>query len=199
MRFISHRTALRLFIAALCVAWILALGLSLYAVALFDYVTVLTSPPRETPGALTTPMYRPVQPPVPPPIGRSAGEVFIATRAPVPLRQMAADAAKLCGVERALFFSLIQRESAWTDATSPTGARGAAQILKSTLRHVSPSLDFDDEFDRLLGSACYLRTQLDAFGLPGALWAYVQGPGSISRNGPTPHSRQYADDILRGM
>lgn len=117
------------------------------------------------------------------------------------LQQMAEGAAHLCGVDKGRFFRLIDMESHWdVNAVSSSGAIGLAQIKPSTLRHVSPTLDPNKPWDRLVGAACYLRQMYDREqGSDRERWhkallSYRYGP----HRKVTP-STKYADLILEGM
>jgi hypothetical protein len=112
------------------------------------------------------------------------------------LRQMATDAAALCGVPVAIFHALIERESSWRPfVVSRSGAVGLAQVKPSTGRGLSPGLDVRDPWQNLLAGACYLRRQYDRFGTwPAALHAYRVGPNAR----PSKVARQYAADIMQG-
>lgn len=111
-------------------------------------------------------------------------------------RQMAADAAGLCGVPVALFHSLISKESSWRPhVISRAGAVGLAQVKPSTAREVSPTLDVSDPWQNLVAGACYLRRQFDRFGTwRAALHAYRVGPNAR----PSKVARDYAADIIQG-
>lgn len=110
------------------------------------------------------------------------------------LRQMASDAAELCGVPVALFHALIERESSWRPhVVSRSGAVGLAQVKPSTARGVSPTLDVREPWQNLVAGACYLRQQFDRFGTwRKALHAYRLGPAAVV----TRTAREYASDIM---
>lgn len=120
------------------------------------------------------------------------------------LQTIANGAASLCGIDPALFWSLILRESSgrhW-DAEgrvlrSRSNALGLGQIKASTARGVSPHLDAMDPWQNAVASACYLRQQFDRFGTwRKALHAYHRGPNA---RGKTPRaSHDYAADIIQG-
>lgn len=112
------------------------------------------------------------------------------------LRQMATDAANLCGVPVALFHALISRESSWRPhVVSRAGAVGLAQVKPSTGREVSSTLDVREPWDNLLAGACYLRAQFDRFGTwRKALHAYRVGPNARV----SIVAREYASDIIQG-
>lgn len=120
------------------------------------------------------------------------------------LQTLAGAAASLCGIDPALFWSLILRESSgrhW-DAQgrvlrSSSNALGMGQIKASTARGVSPHLDPLQPWDNAVASACYLRQQFDRFGTwRKALHAYHRGPNA---RGKTPQaSHDYASDVIQG-
>lgn len=113
------------------------------------------------------------------------------------LRDLATNAAHLCGVEPALFHALIERESSWRPfVVSSSGAVGLGQIKPSTLRDIDPTLNAWEPWDNLLGSACYLRRQFDRFGSWRlALHAYHAGP---NRKATKQATHDYATDIIEG-
>ena len=175
---------LSIWIGTLCVLWVLVVGfltLGSFSVAAFDRV--------ERRSSVQAPVSWPVVEIAAYPVREGPGNLSLA--------DLAAGAAHLCGVPRKLFFALIARESSWNvDAVSSAGALGLAQILPSTLKDVSPTLDPSRPFDRLVGGACYLRMQFDRTGSwELALHAYNAGPNRKT----TPASTyQYAADILMG-
>lgn len=121
------------------------------------------------------------------------------------LRTLATSAAELCGVDPAMFWSLVMRESSgrhW-DASgrvlrSSSNALGLGQIKASTARGVSPHLDPMTPWGNALASACYYRQMLTLArgNVRRALVYYHRGPNA---KGPTPRaSREYASDIIEG-
>ena len=100
----------------------------------------------------------------------------------------------------ALIEALVWQESRWrADAISPAGARGLAQLMPGTARHLG--VDPDDPFANLEGGARYLREQIDRFGgdLEKALAAYNAGPGRVIRAGgipPIQETRTYVASIM---
>ena len=90
-----------------------------------------------------------------------------------------------------LIEALVWQESRWrTNAVSPVGARGLAQLMPGTARYLG--VDPDDPNANLEGGARYLREQLDRFGgdLEKALAAYNAGPGRVERAGGIPKIRE---------
>jgi soluble lytic murein transglycosylase-like protein len=91
----------------------------------------------------------------------------------------------------ALIEALVWQESRWrSDAVSPVGARGLAQLMPGTARELG--VDPADPFANLEGGARYLRAQLDRFDgdLERALAAYNAGPGRVLRAGGIPRIRE---------
>jgi soluble lytic murein transglycosylase-like protein len=91
----------------------------------------------------------------------------------------------------ALIEALVWQESRWrSDAVSPVGARGLAQLMPGTARELG--VDPADPFANLEGGARYLRAQLDRFdgNLEKALAAYNAGPGRVERAGGIPRIRE---------
>ncbi|WP_235903551.1 lytic transglycosylase domain-containing protein [Pontixanthobacter luteolus] len=91
----------------------------------------------------------------------------------------------------ALLEAVVWQESRWrTNAVSPAGARGLAQLMPSTARELG--VNPDDPFANLEGGARYLREQLDRFDgdLEKALAAYNAGPGRVERAGGIPRIRE---------
>ena len=94
-------------------------------------------------------------------------------------------------ISPALLEAVIWQESRWrTDAVSPVGARGLAQLMPGTARDLG--VNPDDPAANLEGGARYLRQQLDAFGgdVERALAAYNAGPGRVVRAGRVPAIRE---------
>lgn len=91
----------------------------------------------------------------------------------------------------ALIEALVWQESRWrSDAVSPVGARGLAQLMPGTARQMG--VDASDPFANLEGGARYLREQLDRFGgdLEKALAAYNAGPGRVTAANGIPRIRE---------
>ena len=91
----------------------------------------------------------------------------------------------------ALIEALVWQESRWrTNAVSPVGARGLAQLMPGTARELG--VNADDPFANLEGGARYLRAQLDRFDgdVEKALAAYNAGPGRVIRSGGIPRIRE---------
>lgn len=94
-------------------------------------------------------------------------------------------------ISPALLEALVWQESRWrTDAVSPVGARGLAQLMPGTARDLG--VNPNDPAANLEGGARYLRQQLDAFGgdVERALAAYNAGPGRVVRAGRVPAIRE---------
>ena len=90
-----------------------------------------------------------------------------------------------------LLEALVWQESRWrTNAVSPAGARGLAQLMPGTARDLG--VNPDDPLANLEGGARYLRQQLNTFGgdLEKALAAYNAGPHRVIRAGGVPNIRE---------
>ena len=90
-----------------------------------------------------------------------------------------------------LLEALVWQESRWrTNAVSPAGARGLAQLMPGTARELG--VNPNDPLANLEGGARYLRQQLDTFGgdLEKALAAYNAGPNRVIRAGGIPNIRE---------
>lgn len=91
----------------------------------------------------------------------------------------------------ALLEAVVWQESRWrSNARSPAGARGLAQLMPGTARQMG--VDIDDPDANLEGGARYLRMQLDTFGgdLEKALAAYNAGPGRVHKARGIPPIRE---------
>lgn len=94
-------------------------------------------------------------------------------------------------ISPALLEAVVWQESRWrTNAVSPVGARGLAQLMPGTARMMG--VNPDDPHANLEGGARYLRMQLDAFdgNIEKALAAYNAGPGRVIRAGGIPPIRE---------
>lgn len=110
---------------------------------------------------------------------------------PAEWRARVAELAAKYDLSPALIEALVWQESRWrTNAVSPVGARGLAQLMPGTARQMG--VDPDDPHANLEGGARYLRQQLDAFDgdLEKALAAYNAGPGRVQRAGGIPPIRE---------
>ncbi len=110
---------------------------------------------------------------------------------PAQWRARVAELAAKYDLSPALIEALVWQESRWrTNAVSPVGARGLAQLMPGTARQLG--VDPDDPHANLEGGARYLRQQLDAFDgdLEKALAAYNAGPGRVQRAGGIPPIRE---------
>jgi soluble lytic murein transglycosylase-like protein len=95
-----------------------------------------------------------------------------------------------------LLEALVWQESRWrTNAVSPVGARGLAQLMPGTARELG--VDPHDPAANLEGGARYLRQQLDRFdgNLEKALAAYNAGPGRVEAAGGIPRIRETQDYV----
>jgi soluble lytic murein transglycosylase-like protein len=102
-----------------------------------------------------------------------------------------AELAERFDLSPALIEALVWQESRWrSNAVSPVGARGLAQLMPGTARELG--VDPADPFANLEGGARYLRAQLDRFDgdLEKALAAYNAGPGRVVRAGGIPRIRE---------
>lgn len=116
------------------------------------------------------------------PVADSAG--------PAMWRARVAELAAKYDISPALLEAVVWQESRWrTDAVSPMGARGLAQLMPGTARDLG--VDPNDPSANLEGGARYLRQQLDRFGdVERALAAYNAGPARVARAGRVPAIRE---------
>ena len=132
-------------------------------------------PLEEVPGAgTTTPVTA---------LAESAG--------PAQWRGRVAELAAKYDVSPQLLEALVWQESRWrTNALSPVGARGLAQLMPGTARQMG--VNPHDPSANLEGGARYLRMQLDAFGgdLEKALAAYNAGPARVQKANGIPRIRE---------
>lgn len=94
-------------------------------------------------------------------------------------------------VSPSLIEAMVWQESRWqTNARSPVGARGLAQLMPGTARELG--VNPDDPLANLEGGVRYLRQQLDAFDgdVEKALAAYNAGPARVARAGGVPNIRE---------
>lgn len=94
-------------------------------------------------------------------------------------------------VSPSLIEAMVWQESRWrTNARSPAGARGLAQLMPGTARELG--VNPDDPFANLEGGVRYLRQQLDTFDsdVEKALAAYNAGPARVARAGGVPNIRE---------
>lgn len=87
------------------------------------------------------------------------------------------------GLDRSVFFGLIETESGWNpNADAPSSsAFGFTQLLSGTARDLG--VNRFDPVQNLKGGASYLSTQIKRFGVVKGLAAYHDGPGAIGLNG----------------
>ncbi|MXP00406.1 transglycosylase SLT domain-containing protein [Altererythrobacter xixiisoli] len=114
-----------------------------------------------------------------------------AAQVPAAYAAKVAELAARFDLSPALIEALVWQESRWrTNAISPVGARGLAQLMPGTARYLG--VDADDPFANLEGGARYLREQIDRFDgdLERALAAYNAGPGRVIRAGGIPRIRE---------
>ncbi len=108
------------------------------------------------------------------------------------------------GLDPALVQALAWQESGWRqDAVSPAGAIGVMQLLPETGRWVgaeivgAPLDVIASPSDNILAGVAFFAWLLDRTGDEGlALSLYVQGEGSVARNGVYPETRDYVDNVL---
>lgn len=115
---------------------------------------------------------------------------------PAPWRARVAELAAKYDISPSLLEAVVWQESRWrTEAVSPVGARGLAQLMPGTARQMG--VDPADPHANLEGGARYLRMQLDAFGgdVEKALAAYNAGPGRVQRAGGIPRIRETQDYV----
>jgi soluble lytic murein transglycosylase-like protein len=117
-------------------------------------------------------------------------------------RVVAAIAAKY-DISPSLLEAVVWQESRWrTNAVSPAGAHGLAQLMPATAQAMG--VNADDPIANLEGGARYLRAQLDRFGgdLEKALAAYNAGPERVTRAGGVPEiaeTRRYVAAIMQRL
>ena len=113
--------------------------------------------------------------------------------------EIARSAARKHGIPEDTFLRLIQTESGWNQTVqSPKGAKGLAQLMPDTARHLG--VDIDNPEENLYGGARYLREMYDRFGSWRlALAAYNAGPGAVEKHGGIPpfdETENYVKAIL---
>jgi hypothetical protein len=114
--------------------------------------------------------------------------------------KLAARAAREVGIPVRLFVSLIMNgERSWKGwQTSPSGARGPAQLMPGTAAGLERryGINTKDYYGNLLGGAYYLREQLAHFHDPKlAVAAYNAGPGAVEEHGGVPPYKQTQDYV----
>lgn len=104
-----------------------------------------------------------------------------------PWAETIAEAATAYGLDEKLLHALVVVESAYvSDACSPVGACGLAQLMPATARELGVADRFDP-IASVRGGARYLADQIARFGdLRLALAAYNAGPGRVARLGRVP-------------
>lgn len=123
-------------------------------------------------------------------VGKEPLLQIITTAYPMPYRKIVQNAAKAYGLDEALVYAVMKKESNFkVDAVSPAGAVGLMQILPSTadyyLKELPSKLQVrslkDPEKNIFLGCA-YLARQLRDFGSEAqAIAAYNAGPGNLRK------------------
>ena len=122
---------------------------------------------------------------------RTRGEVHIAQRFPLPMREQLMAAAQASGLDPAVMLGLIRQESRFiADARSHVGASGLMQLMPATARWTAqkvgmeyrPEMINDPAVNLRLGAA-YLKRLIDDFdgSLALAAAAYNAGPGRPRR------------------
>lgn len=116
-------------------------------------------------------------------------------------RKQITAAARRHGIPPGLFYRLISAESGGrTDALSPAGAIGPAQLMPGTARGLG--VDPYNPLENLEGGARYLRSQFDRFGdWRLALAAYNAGPGNVQKYGDVPpfsETQRYVKKVMAG-
>jgi hypothetical protein len=98
-----------------------------------------------------------------------------------------------------LFEALIETESGFnTQASSPAGARGLAQLMPDTAQNLGANID--NPAENLDGGARYLLTQIETFGAVDlALAAYNAGPAAVRRYRGIPPYAETQDYVARVM
>lgn len=117
--------------------------------------------------------------------------IAAASSSPVAYAGLVEQLAEQHQISPALLEALVWQESRWrSDARSPVGAIGLAQLMPATARDLG--VDPLDTAANLAGGARYLRQQLDRFDgdVERALAAYNAGPGRVIRAGGIPRIRE---------
>lgn len=115
-------------------------------------------------------------------------------------RARVAELAARYDLSPSLIEAVVWQESRWhAAAVSPAGAKGLAQLMPGTARHLG--VDAADPAANLEGGARYLRQMLDRFGgdVEKALAAYNAGPGRVEKAGgipAIPETRTYVGAIM---
>ena len=113
------------------------------------------------------------------------------SQAPQAYAAKLAHAANVAGVHPHLLEALVWQESRWrANAVSSAGAIGLGQLMPGTARELGVN-PYDPQ-QNLIGSARYLRAQLDRFdqNVELALAAYNAGPGRVQKAGGIPRIRE---------
>jgi hypothetical protein len=97
------------------------------------------------------------------------------------------------GLDRSVFFGLIDTESSWNpNADAPgSSAYGFTQLLSGTAN--SLGVNRFDPVQNLNGGAKYLSSMINRFGLTKGLAAYHDGPGAIGLHGGYEYARTVLD------
>ncbi|MEO8523116.1 MAG: transglycosylase SLT domain-containing protein [Caldimonas sp.] len=138
---------------------------------------------------------------------KTRGEIDMAQRFPLPLRQDVSTRAKEIGLDPAFVYGLIRQESRFLmDARSGVGASGLMQLMPSTAKWTAkkiglaytPGQIVDRDTNLRLGNA-YLKLVLDDVGGSQAMAAaaYNAGPGRPRkwREGPLLEAAVWAENI----
>jgi hypothetical protein len=123
---------------------------------------------------------------------------FDAVSSEIPYAAQIRSAAVANGIDPLLLASLVHAESGFRpDAVSRCGAQGLTQLMPKTAQGMGVTDSFDPQ-QNLDGGAHYIAIQLNRFGrVDLALAAYNAGPGTVSRLGAVPASKQgYVNVIL---
>jgi soluble lytic murein transglycosylase len=138
---------------------------------------------------------------------RTLGEVHVAQRFPLPLREQLLTAAQAAGLDPSVMLGLIRQESRFiADARSHVGASGLMQLMPATARWTAQKVGLaykaemiNDPAVNLRLGATYLKLLLDDFdgSLALAAAAYNAGPGRPRRwrDGPTLEPAAWAETI----
>jgi len=138
---------------------------------------------------------------------RTQGEVDLAQRYPMPLRDPVLAATRAVGIDAAYVYGLIRQESRFImDARSHVGASGLMQLMPATARWTArkigldyrPSMITDRDVNLRLGTS-YLRLVLDDFEgrIALAAAAYNAGPNRPRRwrDGPVLEAAAWVENI----
>lgn len=132
-----------------------------------------------------------------------AGQVLVIPAVESPVAALLRDTALAYGLDPALVQAVAWQESGWRqDLTSPAGAYGVMQVLPDTAAWVARDLVgrpldvANSAADNVAAGTALLAWLLDRVGDGDlALASYVQGQGSVARDGIYPETRAYVANV----